>query len=82
MLAIALTVVVAAAAVTAAVAFGLRRRRARIETAFAPRLDPLPAGVKHLARTVSDLSDLGVHLHAARAASLRKPRLGALIGLR
>ena len=78
-----LALIVVAAAAFTALFIALRRRRARRDDAFAPRLDPLPAGVKHLATTVSDLSDLGIHLHAAhRASSLRKPRLGALIELR
>jgi len=80
MLVIALTVI-AATAVTVALAT-LHRRRARHGVAFAPPLDPLPAGLKHLAATVSDLSDLGVHLSAARQAAARKPRLGVLLGLR
>ncbi len=81
MLAIALTLL-SAAALTAAIVT-LRRRRVRRDVGLAPTLDPLPAGVKHLAATVSDLSDLGIHLHAAhRAASMRKPRLGVLLGLR
>ncbi|HEX9306786.1 MAG TPA: hypothetical protein VF894_04805 [Anaeromyxobacter sp.] len=83
MLAIALTVVSAAALTAAIVTVRLSRRRARRDVGLASRLEPLPAGVKHLAATVSDLSDLGIHLHAARrAASMRKPRLGVLLGLR
>jgi hypothetical protein len=43
----------------------------------------MPAGVKHLATTVSDLSDLGLHLASRRGAViLRKPSLGALLDLR
>ena len=58
---------------------GSRRRR----PALAPWLDPLPAGRKHLASTVSELSDLELHLPAARLAALgHKPRLGALLDLR
>jgi hypothetical protein len=76
-LALALAAVVAAGAL-----LGRRRRRAR-RPELSAGLDPMPAGVKHLATTVSDLSDLGLHLGARRGAALRqKPRLGALLDLR
>jgi hypothetical protein len=79
MIAIALTL----AAMATAAAVLLCRRRARKAPALAPGLDPLPAGLKHLATTVSDLSDCGLHLPAAQRAVLaRKPRLGALLDLR
>jgi hypothetical protein len=78
MLAIA---VVVALAFTLGAALGLRRKRVR-RAGLGSVLDPMPAGVKHLATTVSDLSDLGVHLPSARAALASKPRLGALLHLR
>jgi hypothetical protein len=78
MLAIALTL----AAMATAAAVVLCRRRVRKAPAL-DGLDPLPAGLKHLATTVSDLSDCGLHLPAAQRAVLaRKPRLGALLDLR
>jgi hypothetical protein len=67
-------------AVAVGAALALRRRRAR-RVGFGSVLDPMPAGVKHLATTVSDLSDLGLHL-PARAALASKPRLGVLLDLR
>jgi hypothetical protein len=79
MIAIALTL----AAMAAAAAVALRRRRARRSSGLSPALDPLPAGLKHLVTEVSDLSDRGLHLAAARRSALsRKPRLGVLLGLR
>lgn len=79
MLVLALAVV----ATAAVAAFALRRRRSHRGAGLAPRIDRLPAGVKHLASTVSELSDFGVHLSAARRAALeRKPRLGILLGSR
>lgn len=62
-------------------AWALRRRGSR-RPSLAARVEPLPAGVKHLASTVSDLSDLGLHLPAATRALARKRRLGVLLGLR
>jgi hypothetical protein len=59
----------------------LRRRRPARRHGLEMRVEPLPAGVKHLAARVSDLSDLGLHLPAATRA-LEKRRLGALLGLR
>ncbi len=79
MLAIALTAVAVLA--SGAAVLVLRRRRSR-RTGLEPRLiEPLPAGVRHLASGVSELSDLGLHLHAARRAAT-KPTLGSLLGLR
>lgn len=74
MLAIALIAV--AASTTIAAALLLRRRRSR-RAGLAARLDQMPAGVHHLASSVSDLSDFGLHLHAARRSG--KPRLGAAL---
>ncbi len=68
-------------AVAGSLAWALRRRSAR-RPSLAARVEPLPAGVKHLASTVSDLSDLGLHLPAATRALARKRRLGVLLGLR
>lgn len=69
--------VVAATATTAAWAL-LRRRRARRGGLLETPLRPTAAGMHHLASSVSDLSDLGLHLHAARRAAGR-PRLGAVL---
>jgi hypothetical protein len=74
MLAFALIVLAATATTTAAVVLRRRRARARILTT----LEAGPAGLRHLASSVSDLSDLGLHLHAARR--MGKPRLGAVLG--
>jgi hypothetical protein len=79
MVAIALAFV--AVSSSALLALLLRRRRAARHTGLVTRVEPLPAGVKHLAARVSDLSDLGLHLPAATRA-LEKRRLGALLGLR
>ena len=80
MLAIALILVLS---VAAGGALALRHRRGRRSPVLSPAIDPLPAGLKHLATTVSDLSDLGLHLPSTRAATIaRKPRLGSLLGLR
>lgn len=73
---LALALIVAAATATTAAFVLLRRRRARRGGLVAP-LRPRPAGVHHLASSVSDLSDLGLHLHAARRAG--KPRLGVVL---
>jgi len=76
---LALSLVVAAATATTAAAVVLRRRRARRGNLLA-RVDfrPAgPAGIHHLASSVSDLSDLGIHVHVARRTG--KPRLGALL---
>lgn len=74
---LALSIVV----VSAALFLALRRRGARAP-ALGDRVEPLPAGVKHLASTMSDLSDRGIHLPAATRALARKRRLGVLLGLR
>ncbi len=73
---LAIVLIAVAAAATALAALLLRRRRGRRD-ALAPRRDPLPAGLAHLASGVSDLSDFGLHLHAARRSG--KPRLGAAL---
>ena len=75
---IALALVVAAATATTAAWAILRRRRARRAGVLAPPLRASAAGVHHLASSVSDLSDLGLHLDAARRAAGR-PRLGAVL---
>jgi hypothetical protein len=77
MLELAAVLVVAA---TLGAALGLRRRRAR-RNGLGSVLDPMPAGMKHLATTVSDLSDIGLHLPASRSALTSKARLGALLHL-
>jgi hypothetical protein len=66
--------------VTLAAALGLRRKRAR-RSGLASVLDPMPAGVKHLASSVSELSDLGLQLPPGRSALASKARLGALLHL-
>lgn len=73
---LALALIVFAATATTAAAVVLRRRRAR--AGVLSRLDAGPAGLRHLASSVSDLSDVGLHLHAARR--MGKPRLGAVLG--
>jgi hypothetical protein len=77
MIALALTAL--AAGLSAAAIWVLRRRRTRATLARASRL--APAGVKHLARTLRDLSDVGIPLRADRS-SMEKARLGSLLGLR
>jgi hypothetical protein len=74
---LALLLIVAAATATTMAWVLLRRRRARRGGLLAPPLHPRPAGVHHLASSVSDLSDLGLHLHAVRRAG--KPRLGVVL---
>jgi hypothetical protein len=76
---IALALIVAAATATTAAWVLLRRRRARRGGLLAPPLHPLPAGVHHLASSVSELSDLGLHLRASQA---RRPRLGVVLDQR
>jgi hypothetical protein len=70
-----------AVAVTGALALVMRRRPSRTPS-LASRIEPLPAGVKHLAATVSDLSDFQLHLPAATRALAPRRRLGVLLGLR
>ncbi len=65
-----------AAGTSAAALLALRRRRSRRS---APRTTPLPAGMQHLAATLTDLSDASFHLSSGRAG---RPRLGSLLGLR
>jgi hypothetical protein len=79
MLGIGLTLVVLALA--AGLALALRRRSSR-PASLGERVEPLPAGVKHLASTVSDLSDFQFHLPSATRALARRRRLGVLLGLR
>jgi len=79
MVAIALAFVAVSSA--ALVALLARRRRPSPLPTLVTRVEPLPAGVKHLAAGVSDLSDLRLHLPAAKRA-LERRRLGALLGLR
>ncbi len=67
--------------IVATLAWALRRRTGR-RPSLAARVEPFPAGLKHLASTVSDLSDIGIHLPASTRAMARKRRLGALLGLR
>ena len=74
---LALALIVVAASATTAAAVVLRRRRVRAG-AFAGQLDAGPAGLRHLASSVSDLSDIGLHLHASR--HMGKPRLAAVVG--
>jgi hypothetical protein len=79
MVAIALAFVAVSSAALAALL--VRRRRPSPRATLSTRVEPLPAGLKHLAAGVSDLSDLGMHLPAATRA-LERRRLGALLGLR
>jgi hypothetical protein len=78
MVSLALTVLAATAAAGAYAV--VRRRRGRAFLRIEPRVTPARAGVQHLARTLSDLSDAGFHLHAERSAG--KPRLGKLLEVR
>lgn len=67
--------------IAAALVWALRRRAGR-RSSLVGRVEPLPAGVKHLASTVSDLSDIGIHLPASSRMIARRRRLGVLLGLR
>ncbi len=68
---------VAAVAVVAGSVALVRRRRSARAPAISLGTRRGPAGVSHLATRVSELSDLGFHLHAG--ASSRR-RLGSLLG--
>ena len=70
-----------ALALAAALAVGLRRRRSVRRGSLAPIAAPRAPGVSHLAARVSELSDVGIHLHAAQRGA-EKRRLGVLLGLR
>ncbi len=72
----------AAVAVTASIVLALRHRRLGRAPILSSHLDPLPAGLKHLAASVGDLSDLGLHLPSATRAFAQRRRLGVLLGLR
>ena len=76
MLPLALTAI--AAGTSAAALLLVRHRRVRRAAALGGRMAPIRAGVQHLAATVTDLSNLGLHLPAQRAAQ-GKPRLGSLL---
>jgi len=78
MVSLALTALAAGAA--AAALLVLRRRRSRPSLWIGPRITPAPAGLQHLARTLSELSDVGIHLRSRSSAG--KPRLGSLLGIR
>lgn len=73
-----IALVLAAVVLTGLVALAVRRRTSRTE-ALVSRVEPLPAGVKHLASTVSDLSDLELHLPAVHRALAPRRRLGTLL---
>lgn len=60
MVAIALAIFLTAS--TAALILLVRHRRPARRQDLVARVEPLPAGVKHLAASVSDLSDFGLHL--------------------
>lgn len=79
--ALAVLAVAVALAVAGGVALALRRRPTR-QPSLASRVERLPAGVKHLASTVSDLSDFQIHAPTGRQALARRRRLGALLDLR
>jgi hypothetical protein len=79
---LALALIAIASGASAAALLLLRRRRSRAGLLdLVPRITPPPAGLQHLARTMSDLSDLGIHLRAGRSSAGRS-RLGTLLGLR
>ncbi len=78
-------IVVAVIAAVAAAGIGiglLRRRRFRRHGPLSSALDPLPAGLKHLASSVSDLSGSGIRLPSARRDLVARHRLAVLLGLR
>lgn len=68
-----------ALAAAAAAAAALRRRRTERAGALAAPLRAGPAGVRHLAASVSELSDMGLHLPVPAG---RKGRVGSPLGLR
>jgi hypothetical protein len=70
----ALVLLLAFASATTVAALVRRRRR---QDGLAPRAHALPVGRHLLATGVSDLSDLGLHLHLARRHA--KPRLGPVL---
>ena len=74
MVTLALTALAAGASAAALVALLLRRSRRAV-----PRATPVPAGMQHLAATLTDRSDASIHLSGGRAG---RPRLGSLLGLR
>jgi len=74
---VTLALIALAAGASAAALLALRRRRSHSK----PAVTPLPAGIQHLAATLSDLSDVSIHLRAGRSGA-GKPRLGSLLGLR
>jgi hypothetical protein len=78
---LALALLVSLAVVALALALGLRRRRTARRASLAPLAAPRRPGVSHLAARVSELSDVGIHLHAAQRG-VEKRRLGVLLGLR
>ncbi len=57
-----------------------RRRHSRHR--FPSGLDPMPAGIKHLASSVGDLSDLGLRLPTTPRGLMQRHRLAVLLGLR
>jgi hypothetical protein len=80
---LALALIAIGSGASAAALLLLRRRRSRRTLlGIEPRITPAPAGLQHLARTMSDLSDLGIHLRAGQRSAAGKPRLGSLLGLR
>jgi hypothetical protein len=78
MAAIALALLAVLAAAAAVVVLRLRERR----RGPAPLPGRLPPGVRQLAASVSELSDLGRQLSAAGGGLAHKRRTGALLGPR
>jgi hypothetical protein len=72
---LALATLAALAVVAGSVAVS-RRRRIAHQPAIRIAPPSRKAGVSHLAARVSELSDLGLHLHAAQ----HRRRLGTLLG--
>jgi hypothetical protein len=75
-----LAAIAGAAGACAGIALGIARRRSRRSRAL--DLGPGPAGMRHLATRVSELSDTGLHLPPRSDALHGKHRLGVLLGLR